>query len=199
MTHPPANAPGNPPTARRPGCLWYLLSIPIFLAGVTAAISIMFFLLLSEDSGQADFVNVPGRDSVFLRKIGLYYIVADKQQTLMNGATSSQGEPSDILVTLHSKSSGRAMPLLREAGTDDKTGRTTLTFNNVEMGAFLITATYRDGAREPAARLKITSAFTASAISKMTTAGVMLFLGLVGPIVLIVYIAFRRSKARNAS
>src|ERR1700682_3576390 len=122
MTDPPPNAPGNPPPARRPGCFWYFLSIPIFLAGLTAAISIMSVVIFHDDTVDTDFVNVPGRKDIFLRKIGLYYIVSDKQQTVMNGDTSSQGDPSDILVTVHSEASGQAVPLLREAGADDKTG-----------------------------------------------------------------------------
>jgi hypothetical protein len=196
MTHSSPNAPGNPPPARRPGCFWYFLSIPIFLAGVTAAISFISLVIFGDDHGsfQTDFVNVPGRNDIFLRKIGLYYILSDKQQTVMNGDTSSQGDPSDILVTVYSKASGQAVPLLREAGTDDKTGRTMLTFNNEKGAVFLITAAYRDGARGPAARLKITTGFTAGMISKMIMAGLMMFLGLAGAIALIVYTAVKRSK-----
>jgi len=194
MTPPAPNAPGNPSPARRPGCFWYFLSIPIFLVGVYSAIAIMSVVIFKDDSVDTDLVNVPGDKDIFLRKIGLYYVVSDKRQTVMNGDASSQGDPSDILVTVHSRASGQAVPLLRKAGTDDKTGRTMLTFNVEQMGRFQVTAAYRDGASGPAAWLEITSGFTADAIAKMITAGLMMFLGFVGPIVLIVYIRVKRRK-----
>ena len=195
MKNPLPNSPGNPPPAGRPGCFWYFLSIPIFIVGVYFAIAIMSVVIFKDGSVQTDFVNAPGDKEIFLRKIGLYYIVSDKQQTVMKGDTPSQGESSDILVTVHSKASGQAVPLLRKAGTDDNTGRTMLTLNVEQTGNFQVTAAYRNGASGPAALLKISSGFTAGAITKMTIAGVMLFLGLVGPIVLIVYIAVKRRKA----
>jgi hypothetical protein len=170
-----------------------LLSIPLFLIGMYFAIAFMSVVIFKEDSVQADFVSVPGDKDLFLRKIGLYYIIS-KQHTVIRGDTPSQGDPSDILVTVRSRASGAALTLLREAGRDDKTGRTTLTLNVAQTGNFQVTAAYRDGASRPPASLEITSGFTTSAIVKMTMAGLMLLLGLVGPIVLIVYIAVKRRK-----
>src|SRR5215813_9551269 len=99
MTHLPGIAPGKPPAARRPGCFWYLLSIPIFLVGIYFAIALMSVVVFKDDPVNVEIMTVPGDKEIFLRKIGLYYINADKQQTVMNGDTSSQGDPSDILVT----------------------------------------------------------------------------------------------------
>jgi len=197
MTYRDPNVSGNRSPARRPGCLWYLLAIPIFLVGLYFAIGLMSVVIFKDDNVDADFANVPGDKDLFLRKIGVYYIVSDKQQTVVSGDTSSRGEPTDILVTVRSRANGQAMTLLREAGKDDQTGRTTLTFNVAQMGNFRVTAAYRNGASGPAARLMVTSGFTTESIVKMTMAGVMLVVGLVGPVVFVAYIAAKRSRRRN--
>ncbi len=193
MTHasPTAAAPPRPPSR-----LWYVLAVIVLLAAIGGFTTLLFAALGSFD--QMIRMLAPGQAELKLDRTGSYTIFHEHRSTL-DGRVYDVGNVSGLAVTVTSGAGGANVPLQSAASTNyssgSRAGRSLFSFEIREPGVYRLSASYRDGRKEPQTVLAVGHQAVSGFVTSLLAAMACLFAGLGIAVGIIVIVAIKRRKA----
>lgn len=190
--------PAKPPHV--PGRVWYFIAALIFLAGLAAMLTLMVEQLSGIGSRMIQVI-VPGQSELTLDKAGTYTIFHEYRSTVGTRVFAVE-TVSGLSVTVRSKATGEDILLQTTTGAsytvEGRSGRSILNFKITEPGTYLLIAGYSDGRREPQTVITVDRGFVGSILLTVGAAFALLFGGLAGAGGLVIFVAIKRHKAKQA-
>ena len=176
-----------------PGRVWYFIAALIFLAGLAAMLTLMVEQLSGIGSRMIQVI-VPGQSELTLDKAGTYTIFHEYRSTVGTRVFAVE-TVSGLSVTVRSKATGEDVLLQTTTGASY---RSILNFKITEPGTYLLIAGYSDGRREPQTVITVDRGFVGSILLTVGAAFALLFGGLAGAGGLVIFVAIKRHKAKQA-
>jgi hypothetical protein len=186
-----AAAPRHPPSR-----LWYVAAVILFLAGIGVFVTLLFSALGSFD--RMIRIVVPGEIDITLNETGSHTIFHEYRSSV-DGRVYDVPNASGLTVTLNARGSGADVPLRSSAGANYSggagAGRSLFSFEITEPGFYRLSATYRDGRKEPQTVLAIGHSVISDFVLRLLAAILSLLVGLGVAVAMIIVVAVKRRRA----